>query len=158
MHFSQLLLLLTLSVTASYARGSWKKRTAPFQISDGVIGDLKTKTLINSETSGSILLLLLLLHCTPVLDEYATIIVDFGGRVEELALSPVSLRGSKRKSNNVQQVLLSHNGDVAAIKENTWWKGMFLVPWANRIAYVSYSVHNNSPLYYFGVIGQVYLL
>jgi galactose mutarotase-like enzyme len=59
--------------------------------------------------------------------------VDFGGRVEELALAPVSMRDAK----NVQQVLLSHNGDAAAIKENTWWKGMFLVPWANRIAYVS---------------------
>ena len=56
--------------------------------------------------------------------------------MEELALSPVSVKGSKKKA-NVQQVLLSHNGDEAAIVENAWWKGMFLVPWANRIAYVS---------------------
>ena len=56
--------------------------------------------------------------------------------MEELVLSPVSVEGSKKKS-NLQQVLLSHNGDEAAITKNTWWKGMFLVPWANRIAYVS---------------------
>lgn len=55
--------------------------------------------------------------------------------MEELALAPVSVSG--RKKTRVQQVLLSHNGDEAAIVENTWWKGMFLVPWANRIAYVS---------------------
>lgn len=75
------------------------------------------------------------------IEEYATIIVDFGGRVEELALSSVSV---KDKARSVQQVLLSHNGDAAAIKENTWWKGMFLVPWANRIAYVSNGSYRNT--------------
>lgn len=67
-------------------------------------------------------------------DEYAEVIVDFGGRVEELALLPQSAKG---KHGEPQQVLLSHNGNAADIKENAWWKGMFLVPWANRIAYVS---------------------
>ena len=37
----------------------------------------------------------------------------------------------------VRDVLVSHNGDSEAIKENMWWKGMLLLPYANRIAYVS---------------------
>ena len=67
--------------------------------------------------------------------EYAVIVVDYGGRIEELALLPKSVGGRRRRV-LPQQILLSHNGDVDAIKENVWWKGMFLVPWANRIAYV----------------------
>ena len=73
------------------------------------------------------------------LGEYVTIVKDYGGRVEELSLSPESLqkkKGGKFRA-TPQQVLLSHNGDADAIKENMWWKGMFLIPWANRIAYVS---------------------
>ena len=58
--------------------------------------------------------------------------VDFGGRVESLTLLSQSLSNAQP-----QQVLLSHNGNGTAIKENQWWKGMLLVPWANRIAYVS---------------------
>lgn len=52
--------------------------------------------------------------------------------MEELAL----VSQSAKSKDQVQQVLLSHNGNATDIKENTWWKGMFLVPWANRIAYV----------------------
>ena len=54
--------------------------------------------------------------------------------MEELYLLSQSAKG---KPSQPQQVLLSHNGNATSIKENTWWKGMFLVPWANRIAYVS---------------------
>ncbi len=64
--------------------------------------------------------------------EYADIIVDYGGRVEELYLS-----GGKEGS-SPQQVLLSHKGNESGIVENAWWRGMFLVPYANRIAYVSH--------------------
>lgn len=66
-------------------------------------------------------------------EEHVEIVVDFGGRVEELVLVSQS-----KESGEPQKVLLSHNGNASAIKENMWWKGMFLVPWANRIAYVSY--------------------
>ena len=64
--------------------------------------------------------------------------------MEELVLLPHSKRNIKRYGEYYRKhqsepvpVLLSHNGNATAIKENTWWKGMFLVPWANRIAYVS---------------------
>ncbi len=40
----------------------------------------------------------------------------------------------------LRDVLLTHNGDSAAIKENTWWKGMLLIPYANRIAHVSHTI------------------
>ena len=64
------------------------------------------------------------------LGEYAEIVVDFGGRVEDLVLKSQS-------QGKLRSVLLTHNGNATAIKENAWWKGMLLVPWANRIAYVS---------------------
>lgn len=51
--------------------------------------------------------------------------------MESLDLASRSLGGEPKP------VLLTHEGDSAAIKENTWWMGMLLVPWANRIAYVS---------------------
>ena len=38
-----------------------------------------------------------------------------------------------QKHHNIRNVLLSHNGDSEAIKENKWSKGMLLIPWANRI-------------------------
>ena len=60
------------------------------------------------------------------------IVVDFGGRVEELYLTPGGKEGSAPL-----QVLLSHNGNESAIRENAWWKGMFLTPYANRVSYVS---------------------
>lgn len=63
--------------------------------------------------------------------------MDFGGRVEELVLLSQSIKNNRFMFGSPQQVLLSHNGNATAIKENTWWKGMFLIPWANRIAYVS---------------------
>lgn len=62
--------------------------------------------------------------------EYAEVVVDFGGRVEDLVLK-------SRSQGKLRSVLLTHNGNATAIKENSWWKGMLLVPWANRIAYVS---------------------
>ena len=37
----------------------------------------------------------------------------------------------------LRDVLLTHNGNATAIMENEYWKGMLLIPWANRIAYVS---------------------
>lgn len=58
------------------------------------------------------------------------IVTDFGGRIEELYLA-------SKSSGFVRDVLLSHHGNSTAIKENTFWKGMLLMPYANRIAYVS---------------------
>ena len=62
--------------------------------------------------------------------EEAVIVTDFGGRVEELKL----ISGS---TSTVRDVLLTHHGNQSAIEENKWWKGMILLPYANRIAYVS---------------------
>ena len=61
--------------------------------------------------------------------EYVEVIVDFGGRVEDLVL--------KSRSTGVwRKVLLTHEDNATAVLENKWWKGMLLLPWANRIAYV----------------------
>lgn len=59
----------------------------------------------------------------------ATIVVDFGGRVEALKLMSQS-------QGKLRDVLLTHNNNATAIMENKFWKGMLLIPWANRIAYV----------------------
>ena len=61
--------------------------------------------------------------------EYVETIVDYGGRVEDLVLNSLST-GVQRK------VLLTHDDNATAVLENKWWKGMLLLPWANRIAYV----------------------
>ena len=58
------------------------------------------------------------------------IVISFGGRVEELHLA-------SQTTGALRDVLLTHHGDSEAIKENMWWKGMLLMPYANRIAYVS---------------------
>lgn len=58
------------------------------------------------------------------------VITDFGGRVESLYLR-------SRETGVIRNVLLGHHGDVDAIKENKLWRGMFLLPFASRIAYVS---------------------
>lgn len=58
------------------------------------------------------------------------IITDYGGRVEELNLRSAKL-------GRLRNVLLTHNKNESAIIENKWWKGMILLPWANRIAKVS---------------------
>ena len=58
------------------------------------------------------------------------VVTDFGGRIETLQL--------RSKLTNVQRdILLGHNGNSTAIVENQFWKGMMLIPWANRIAYVN---------------------
>lgn len=62
--------------------------------------------------------------------------------MEELVLASQSA-GRGRSSAKPQKILLSHNGNATAIKENTWFKGMLLVPWANRIAYVSSVSHTD---------------
>ena len=62
--------------------------------------------------------------------EYAEVVQDYSGRVEDLVLK-------SRSTSKVWPVLLTHNGNATAIEENAWWKGMLLLPWANRIAYVS---------------------
>jgi hypothetical protein len=65
-----------------------------------------------------------------MVDEMVTIVVDFGGRVEALRLMSQS-------QGTLRDVLLTHNDNATAIMENKFWKGMLLIPWANRIAYVS---------------------
>lgn len=57
-------------------------------------------------------------------------IVDFGGLVEDLVLRSSS-------TGRMRKVLLTHSNDASAVIENTWWQSMLLLPWANRIAYVS---------------------
>lgn len=61
--------------------------------------------------------------------ESCTIVTDFGGRVEELILMA-------RDSGKLRNVLLTHDNNATSINENAWWKGMILLPWANRIAKV----------------------
>jgi len=67
--------------------------------------------------------------------EYSIIVSDFGGRVEELML--ISSGGKLRN------VLLNHKRNDTAIMENPWWKGMLLLPWANRIAKVRQANYYN---------------
>ena len=64
------------------------------------------------------------------IDEYVQIVTDFGGKVEALRLM-------SRSTGALRDVLLTDNANETAITENKFWKGMLLVPWANRIAYVS---------------------
>ena len=73
-------------------------------------------------------------HCNEVLQcsitgEYVEVITDFGGLVEDLQLKSFF-------TGRMRQVLVTHNNDADEVLENTWWKGMLLIPWANRIAYV----------------------
>lgn len=70
--------------------------------------------------------------------EYVQVVVDYGGRVEDLRLRSHS--GGKLRT-----VLLTHNGNASAIIQNGWWKGMLLIPWANRIAYVSVIARHTIP-------------
>ena len=62
-------------------------------------------------------------------DEFAEIVVGFGGRVEQLYLRSLS-------TGVMRNVLLSHHGDADLMAENKFWKGMLLIPWANRIDHV----------------------
>lgn len=55
--------------------------------------------------------------------------MDYGGRVEDLVLK-------SRSTGEMRKVLLTHDDNATAVVENTWWQGMLLLPWANRIAYV----------------------
>lgn len=64
-----------------------------------------------------------------LLGESVEIVTDFGGRVESLYLR-------SRTTGILRDVLLGHHGDAEAILENKFWKGMLLIPYANRIAYV----------------------
>ena len=81
---------------------------ARYTIEDVKFGDLQTKVLKNTETG-----------------EYVQVVIDLGGRIEDLVL-----RGSDRK---LRSVLLTHHNNVTAIKENVWWKNAILLPYANRI-------------------------
>ena len=82
-----------------------------FVIEDQMIGDLHTKVLRNTKTG-----------------EYAQIVTDLGGRVEDLVLQDKHPLHKKLRS-----VLLTHNKNATAIKENAWWKNAILFPYANRI-------------------------
>ena len=66
------------------------------------------------------------------------VILDYGGRVEDLHLK-------SRSGEKVWPVLLTHNGSASGIIENKWWRGMLLIPWANRIAYVSHQSYRLYP-------------
>jgi aldose 1-epimerase len=63
--------------------------------------------------------------------EYVEVIVDYGGLVEDLLLRSHSTGRGRR-------VLLTHHDNATAVEENTWWQGMLLLPWANRVAYGRY--------------------
>ena len=88
------------------------KANATYTVEDKMIGDLNTKVLMNTLTG-----------------EYVQIITDLGGRIEDLVL-----QGSDGK---LRSVLLTHDNNVTAIKENAWWKNAILLPYANRIDGVS---------------------
>ena len=83
-------------------------RSSKYTIEDVNIGDLRTKVLNNTRTG-----------------EYVQIVTDLGGRIEDLVL-----RGADKK---LRSVLLTHHNDAAAIKENSWWRNVILLPYANRI-------------------------
>lgn len=70
--------------------------------------------------------------CFVTVGEYCEVIVDYGGRVEDLVLM-------SHKQGKLRKTLLTHNENVTAIKENAWWMGMILFPWANRIAKVGFN-------------------
>lgn len=61
--------------------------------------------------------------------------MDYGGRVEDLVLK-------SRSTGEMRKVLLTHDDNATAVVENTWWQGMLLLPWANRIAYVIFTMYN----------------
>ena len=58
--------------------------------------------------------------------------------MEKLMLAPREQRRHRHRhqEEELRDVLLGHNNDADAIKENGLWKGMLLLPYANRIAYV----------------------
>ena len=91
------------------------KANATYTVEDKMIGDLNTKVLMNTLTG-----------------EYVQIITDLGGRIEDLVL-----QGSDGK---LRSVLLTHDNNVTAIKENAYWKNAILLPYANRIDGVSWPV------------------
>ena len=66
--------------------------------------------------------------------EYVAVIVDDGGRVEDLVLR-------SQATGQMRKVLLTHHDNATAVEENKWWQGMLLLPWANRIAYVRVSLN-----------------
>ena len=84
-----------------------------FTVADEMIGDIPVKRLVNTETQESI-----------------SILPSQGGRVEEVKLKSTV-------NHKVIDVILSHNGNATAIKENAHFKGAILLPFANRIAGVS---------------------
>lgn len=87
---------------------------ARFVVQDSHIEDIPVKVLVNVDTTESV-----------------SILPTHGGRVEQVRMkSPVSGR--------VRDVILTHNGNATAIKENTLFKGAILLPFANRIAGVSF--------------------
>jgi len=65
------------------------------------------------------------------------VVTDLGGRVEDLVLQDKRPIGSRR----LRSVLLTHNKNATAIKENTWWKNAILFPYANRINGVRYGIY-----------------
>ena len=92
-----------------------KPPNATYTIEDKMIGDLHTKVLMNTLTG-----------------EYVQIVIDLGGRVEDLVL-----QGSDGK---LRSVLLTHHNNATAIKEDVkWWRNAILLPYANRIDRVSWS-------------------
>jgi len=121
-------ILLSLALTSSASSPSFPRlqrapRDIPFDISDSTIGSgsdtLHTKVLSNLKTG-----------------EKVKIIWDAGGRVESLFLLD-----SQRK---LRDVLLGHNGSAPAIRENAYWKGCLLAPFANRIANATYTFMNTT--------------
>ena len=58
--------------------------------------------------------------------------------MEKLMLAPQKQRRHRHRHQEEEprDVLLGHNNDADAIKENGLWMGMLLLPYASRIAYV----------------------
>jgi len=89
-----------------------------FVIKDSIFGSGNTictrKQLINTAT-----------------DEYVSIILEYGGAVDEIVLRSAATKGLK-------PVILSSNGNCETIAATTQVQGKHLIPYANRIANYTY--------------------
>ncbi|XP_065184892.1 uncharacterized protein YihR-like [Sycon ciliatum] len=127
-------LSLMVAACGSVPSRSQRKSSAAgrFIVEDGTIdghgGSIPTKQLVDTVSQQSV-----------------WVLPTQGGRVEAVRLmSP--------NSHRVRDVILTHNGDPAAIKENALFKGAILLPFANRIANGTYTfmgrthrLHINEP-------------
>eukprot|EP00117_Sycon_ciliatum_P043764 scpid105365/ scgid5809/ len=116
-----LLLTLLAAVTAKSApeRSDRKAEKSSardrYTVEDIMVGDIPGKQLTDN-----------------VEGQHVWILPTQGGRVE-------AIRMKSATSGVVRDVILTHNGNSTAIKENALFKGAVLLPFANRIANVRFA-------------------